>query len=72
MYAGESAPLVYVGVHIAKPSVVSGGPDGPFGLLPIWKRLTETGRVHGVAPKGLWMHVGDPQARDQAQARLAG
>lgn len=70
--AGESAPLVYVGVHIAKPSVVADGPDGPFGLLPIWKRLTEAGRVHGVAPKGLWMHVGDPQARDLAQARLAG
>ncbi|MFA7263834.1 MAG: nucleotidyltransferase family protein [Caulobacter sp.] len=70
--AGESAPLVYVGVHIAKPSVVAGGPDGPFGLLPVWKRLTETGRVHGVAPKGLWMHVGDPLARDAAEARLAG
>ncbi len=70
--AGESAPLVYVGVHIAKPSVVASGPDGPFGLLPIWKQLTETGRVHGVSPNGLWMHVGDPQARDAAQARLAG
>ena len=69
---GESAPLVYVGVHIAKPSVVADGPDGPFGLLPIWKRLTGTGRVHGVAPTGLWMHVGDPVARDLAQARLAG
>ena len=67
---GEMAPLVYVGVHIAKPSVVADGPDGPFGLLPIWKQLTATGRVHGVAPKGLWMHVGDPQARDAAQARL--
>jgi len=69
---GESAPLVYVGVHIAKPSVVANGPDGPFGLLPIWKTLTAAGRVHGVAPKGLWMHVGDPAARDQAEARLAG
>lgn len=69
---GESAPLVYVGVHIAKPSVVADGPDGPFGLLPIWKTLTRSGRVHGVAPKGLWMHVGDPQARDQAEARLSG
>jgi MurNAc alpha-1-phosphate uridylyltransferase len=59
-------------VHIAKPSVVASGPDGPFGLLPIWKQLTETGRVHGVSPKGLWKHVGDPQARDAAQARLAG
>ena len=26
--AGEDAPLVYVGVHIAKPSVVADGPDG--------------------------------------------
>lgn len=70
--AGKSAPLVYVGVHIAKPSVVANGPDGPFGLLPIWKTLTAAGRVHGVAPRGLWMHVGDPGARDQAEARLAG
>lgn len=69
--AGESAPLLYVGVHIAKPSVVADGPDGPFGLLFLWKRLTETGRVHGVAPPGLWMHVSDPRGRDQAEARLA-
>ncbi|MDP2259737.1 MAG: nucleotidyltransferase family protein [Caulobacter sp.] len=69
--AGEQAPLVYVGVHICKPSVVADGPDGPFGLLPIWKRLTQTGRIHGVSPRGLWMHVGDPGARDAAQARLA-
>lgn len=68
---GESAPLVYVGVHIAKPSVVANGPDGPFGLLPIWKTLVEAGRVRGVAPKGLWMHVGDPLARDRAEVRLA-
>lgn len=68
---GESAPLVYVGVHIAKPSVVADGPEGPFGLLPIWKRLTASGLVHGVAPRGLWMHVGDPGARDLAEARLA-
>lgn len=67
---GENAPLVYVGVHIAKPSVVADGPDGPFGLLPIWKNLSARGRVHGVAPKGLWMHVGDPAAREAAEARL--
>ncbi|WP_269714990.1 N-acetylmuramate alpha-1-phosphate uridylyltransferase MurU [Caulobacter sp. NIBR2454] len=67
---GETAPLVYVGVHIAKPSVVANGPEGPFGLLPLWKDLTQTGRVHGVAPKGLWMHVGDPAAREAAEARL--
>jgi MurNAc alpha-1-phosphate uridylyltransferase len=67
---GETAPLVYVGVHIAKPCVVADGPDGAFGLLPIWKRLTGIGRVHAVAPPGLWMHVGDPLARDEAEVRL--
>ncbi|MDP1630519.1 MAG: nucleotidyltransferase family protein [Caulobacter sp.] len=69
--AGEMAPLVYVGVHIAKPSVVADGPDGPFGLLPIWKRLAGEGRLFAVSPPGLWMHVGDPRARDTAEARLA-
>ena len=69
---GEIAPLVYVGVHICKPHVVAAGPDGPFSLLPIWKALARDHRVHGVAPEGVWMHVGDPQAREIAEARLAG
>jgi MurNAc alpha-1-phosphate uridylyltransferase len=68
---GEMAPLVYVGAHIAKPSVVVDGPEGPFSLLPIWKDLAARGRIHGVAPAGLWMHVGDPAAREAAEARLA-
>ena len=67
---GEAAPLVYVGVHICNPAITTEGPEGPFSLLPIWKGLVANGRVHGVAPEGLWMHVGDPGARDLAQARL--
>jgi MurNAc alpha-1-phosphate uridylyltransferase len=39
-------------------------------LLPIWKGLAAEGRVHGVSPDGLWMHVGDPGARDAAEAKL--
>lgn len=69
---GETAPLVYVGVHICKPQVVADGPEGPFSLTPIWKALAAEGRVRGVAPPGVWMHVGDPEARDIAEARLAG
>ena len=30
------------------------------------------GRLHGVAMAGVWMHVGDPAARDAAEAHLAG
>lgn len=69
--AGEAAPLVYVGVHICHPGITADGPEGPFSLLPVWKALAARGRVHGVAPQGQWMHVGDPGARDQAQARFA-
>lgn len=68
---GEIAPLVYVGVHIANPAIVAGGPDGPFSLLPIWKDLAARGRIYGVSPPGTWMHVGDPDALKAAEARLA-
>jgi MurNAc alpha-1-phosphate uridylyltransferase len=67
---GEPAPLVYVGVHICKPAITAEGPEGPFSLLPIWKGLAADSRVHGVSPEGLWMHVGDPGARDLAEAKL--
>lgn len=68
---GEMAPLVYVGVHICNPRITADGPHGPFSLLPMWKRLAADHRVHGVAPDGLWMHVGDPDAKLAAEARLA-
>jgi len=67
---GETAPLVYVGVHICKPAITADGPEGPFSLTPLWKALAANHRVCGVAPEGLWMHVGDPGARDLAEAKL--
>jgi len=69
--AGEMAPYVYVGVHICNPGIVAGLPDGPQKLLPVWKDLAMKGRVFGVAPKGLWMHVGDPKAHAVSEAELA-
>jgi len=68
--AGERAPYLYVGVHIADPAIVADGPAGPFGLLDVWKRLAARGRVHGAAPDGLWMHVSDPAGRQRVEARL--
>jgi MurNAc alpha-1-phosphate uridylyltransferase len=66
----ERAPFVYVGLHIANPAIVADGPEGAFSLLPIWKDLSERGRLFGVAPPGLWMHVGDPAALAAAEAEL--
>jgi MurNAc alpha-1-phosphate uridylyltransferase len=67
---GEIAPFVYVGVHIADPTIVADGPAGPFSLLPVWREIAARGRVFGVAPPGRWMHVGDPAALKIAEARL--
>lgn len=72
-FRGEapSAPYAYMGVHITRPQVVDDGPDGPFSLSPVWRRLAAQGRLYGRVLDGDWMHVGDPAARDAAEARLA-
>jgi MurNAc alpha-1-phosphate uridylyltransferase len=59
-----------MGVHIAKPQVVDAEPDGPFSLSRLWRRMAAEGRLFGAVFSGLWMHVGDPAARDEAEARL--
>ena len=68
---GEQAPYVYVGAHITRLGIVKDGPKGPFSLLPLWRDLAKVGRVHGVSPPGLWMHVGDPEAKSASELRLA-
>lgn len=68
----SEAPLAYMGVHITKPQVVDDGPDGPFSLSPVWRRLADQGRLFACAMDGEWMHVGDPEAVRAAEIRLAG
>ena len=71
-FRGEapSAPYAYMGVHITKPQIVDDGPDGPFSLSQIWRRMATKGRLHGRVLDGCWMHVGDPVSRDEAEAKL--
>ena len=71
-FRGEaaSAPFAYMGVHITRPDYADAGPDGPFSLSPLWRRSAAAGRLYGFVLDGDWMHVGDPQARDEAEARL--
>jgi MurNAc alpha-1-phosphate uridylyltransferase len=72
-FRGEAAtaPYAYMGVHITRPDYADDGPEGPFSLSPLWRRSAERGRLFGCVLDGDWMHVGDPHARDQAEARLA-
>jgi MurNAc alpha-1-phosphate uridylyltransferase len=72
-FRGEApgAPFAYMGLHLTRPQLVDAEPEGPFSLTRVWRRLAAEGRLHGVAFDGFWMHVGDPQARDAAERRLA-
>ncbi len=73
-FRGEApeAPFAYMGVHICRPDYADGGPDGPFSLSGLWRASAAAGRLYGCVLDGDWMHVGDPQARAEAEARLAG
>ena len=72
-FRGEaaSAPFAYMGVHICRPDYVAEGPKGPFSLSGLWRKSAAAGRLYGCVLDGDWMHVGDPQARDEAEVRLA-
>ena len=44
--------------------------EGAFSIIPTWRRLQGEGRLFGAVMDAFWMHVGDPAARDAAEARL--
>jgi len=68
--AAASAPLNYMGVHITKPQIVDSVDDTVFSLAKLWRELAPRGRIAGCVMDGDWMHVGDPAARDIAEAKL--
>ena len=68
---GASAAFVFTGLQIIRPSLLDGAPDGPFSTRLLWDKAMASGRMFAAIHDGPWMHVGDPQAREQAEARLA-
>jgi N-acetyl-alpha-D-muramate 1-phosphate uridylyltransferase len=72
-FRGEvpSAPFAYMGVQVIDPALVAAEPLEPFSFTRVWRRLAAEGRLYGAPLGGFWMHVGDPQAREAAEARLA-
>ncbi|HXV00426.1 MAG TPA: nucleotidyltransferase family protein [Caulobacteraceae bacterium] len=68
----STAPLAYMGVHMLDPALIEAWPDGRHGVFEHWMGYAAAGRLHGLAARGLWMHVGDPAALAAAEARLAG
>jgi MurNAc alpha-1-phosphate uridylyltransferase len=69
---GEAAraPFAYMGFQILRPGLFDDVPDTAFSIWPTWRKLCAQGRLQGTVFDGFWMHVGDPAARDAAEARL--
>jgi MurNAc alpha-1-phosphate uridylyltransferase len=65
-----SAAFAYAGVQVLHPRVLKDVAVEPFSTNRLWDAGLQKGRVFGAAMDAFWMHVGDPQARDEAENRL--
>jgi N-acetyl-alpha-D-muramate 1-phosphate uridylyltransferase len=66
----NSASYCFTGVQILHPRCLDGWPCEPFSTNRIWDQAAQRARLFGVVMDGTWMHVGDPAARDAAEAAL--
>jgi len=58
-------------VQIAHPRMFAEAPQGAFSTNIMWDRAIAHGRLSGTVMDGTWIHVGTPEARDEAEAILA-
>jgi N-acetyl-alpha-D-muramate 1-phosphate uridylyltransferase len=69
--AGDNvAPFVYAGVAILSPALFKDAPAGAFSLTTLFRRAAASGRLHGLPMQGRWMHVGTPEAIEEAEAAI--
>ena len=68
--SGDSV-YAYPGVQIARPGMFADAPQGAFSTNIMWDRAIAQNRLSGTVMDGTWIHVGTPQARDEAEAILA-
>ena len=68
--AAARAPWIYAGAIVARPQVFERAPEGPFSINALFDRAIETGRMKGVPLRGLWLHVGTPDAIGEAELAL--
>ncbi len=66
------APFVWTGLQIVHPRLFEGAPRGRFSINPLWDKAIENERLFGIRLDGVWIHVGTPQAKSEAEAFLSG
>ena len=67
---GDIVPFVFAGVSIAHPRLFADCPEGPFSLNLLWDRALAAGRLFGLRHEGIWMHIGTPEALEEAERCL--
>jgi len=68
--AGDGV-FAYPGIQIAHPRMFTDAPEGAFSTNIMWDRAIAGRRLFGTVMDGAWIHVGTPQAREEAEATLA-
>ena len=67
----SEVPYAYPGVQIVHPRLFAGAPDGAFSTNIMWDRAIAAHRLFGTVLNGVWIHVGTPEARNEAENYLA-
>ena len=63
----HDAAFVFAGVSIVHPRLFRDAPHGPFSLNRLWDRAILEGRLSGIVLEGTWMHIGTPEALEEAE-----
>jgi len=66
----EITPFAYAGAGIWKRELFAGQPD-VFSLNRLFDAAIERERLYGLRLEGVWMHVGTPEAVQEAEACIA-
>jgi N-acetyl-alpha-D-muramate 1-phosphate uridylyltransferase len=68
----ETVPYVFAGVSINHPRLFADCPEGAFSINLMWDRAIGAGRLASICLDGTWMHIGTPDALEDAERRLDG
>jgi N-acetyl-alpha-D-muramate 1-phosphate uridylyltransferase len=65
------SPFAFPGVQLVHPRLFTDPPAPAFSTNVMWDRSIARQRLYGARLDGVWLHVGSPQARDDAENFLA-
>lgn len=63
----QVAPFNYTGTAIISPHIFADTPDGSFSMNYLFDRAIKNNRLFGIRLDGLWLHVGTPEAIQEAE-----